>query len=388
MSQDKQENGVDNKTSLVKNSARKNKRWVLDEEGNRWVNFYIDGEALQAKSIGIGGTKTVVDMGNGYVVGLVTKGFTNDSPDTYVDNEVNISKRLQSLGLRALEYEKIYIQYIDNNTPIAALKMPSFQMMAINGKQVRDKKNPESSCGESMLFGNLTNLQSTDHWRKLLKYIAGDISIYLVNNFNFTDDSFNLLIEDTEKSAVIKSTSESRIFSDLEQNIHLFFFDFSDFGRLYKDDNYYHFKDQHDVIQEKNISDAVNNIRNRVLNTILMSVSDDEYQLIMVGMESNYFDISKLMKESDTASGIAWKELVAQVIVEVKTLLNEEIKKDQASHFEIQPKVTRCTSGFFNNGGCSGSKQYRDSFGNCYSISSGNDCRNSNSSQCESSLKF
>lgn len=52
------------------------------------------------------------------------------------------------------------------------------------------------------------------------------------------------------------------------------------------------------------------------------------------------------------------------------------------------PTVSRWSDGFGNNGG-EGGKWYCDSFGNCYNVGGGgNDCRGSNASKCESSLRF
>lgn len=285
---------------------------------DKWEKLTVDGMEIaktKLKFIARGGSKIIIVLGNGEVLGLV-KSADAAFHAIFVDTEVALAEHLKQAGLRALEYKKAMV-LIDGH-PLPMLKMPHFETLNLRGQQVRDRKNHESSCGSSMIFATYENLTSVEHWRRIFCTIEDDIVNYNCHSFNFDSDAFNLVIEDTEDT-LPHANHTPVLFTERKQTIHLFFFDFSDKNRLYDKE-----KERYTLTHE-NIERMIDEDATRISSTIFLGVSSEEYQLI-TGEGPSFCAALNLSRYSQEARETAWKETRDRIIERLKSTL--ELKSD------------------------------------------------------------
>ena len=315
---------------------RVNKRWTHDEEGNRCLNFVLNGKSLCCKVIATGGTKSIIDLGDGNVIGVI-RGFGNSiSFGNIVDREINSSEKLRGLGLKVLDCKKIEIKFIDDEQSVPALLMPSFAYLAENGKQVRDHKNPDSSSGKTFIFGSKDNLKSIDYWRMIFSCIKDDLALCVINQLSLKYDTVNLMIEDSNNAKLMHENSlSSKVFTELQQKLHLFFFDFSDTNYLSGKDKL-PFITSNGIADDESIQQYVQTLYDYVLCAIFGGVSDAEYKLIM-GKDS-FFNTNDLEKESNEFLHQAWGEVVAYVANKTKSHIDNMPAKEKFETYSVISK--------------------------------------------------
>jgi len=246
---------------------------IPDLRGYSAVPISFDGKKIfMAKSVGTGGAKQIVDIGDGRVIAFISGDF--ERVDALISKEVDLSERLNTLGLRTQNYGKILIQF--NNKTYPVLTMHSFAALRESGIQVFDKKNHEK-LNTSYIFGTLENLHSPDHWQKIYKNLVCEIATYLLNNFSFGFDSFNLVIEENKE---YKSDSATKIFTEKGQELHLYFYDFCESTSIYEEFVYKEFIDNAGNLIIPNINARINQTINLVTQAVLKSITDEEIQAI------------------------------------------------------------------------------------------------------------
>ena len=303
------------------------------------VEIVIEGKTYSAcKKLISGGSKTIFDLGDGYVIGVILSSLVNRHQ--FIDTEVALSKKLLKLGLRAQEYEKITATINGKDVPV--LRMPHFSALTSRGMQVRDSKNAESSCGNSLIFGSLENLICPHHWDLILKDIAHEVAVYLLHQFDFHSDSFNLVIEDTQTTTTASTETKPTVFTDLKQSLHLYFFDFSSKSALYVETINYEFleldeTDESIIANEAAIISSIHSLKSRIKSTILTTVSEDEYAHMMTADNNNpvnYEAAIRIMNELSTqAFEQAWDKLAVKVKDEMLGYINGLPESDKMNQF-------------------------------------------------------
>jgi hypothetical protein len=291
--------------------------------------FRNDGSTTvypECKKLTSGGSKQIIQLDNKEVIALVGN---SENTKAYIQSEVNFSNKLRELGFRAQNYQMAEIMG-ENDTRIPVLIMPAFQFLAEQGQQVRDQKNSGSSAGESLVFGDLDNLVSEAHWRKILTPLVEDIYLYLINGFNFSGDSWNSVIEDTPETVDRKAQTESLLFTDLAQEIHFYFFDFGS-TIIHAERHAYNFLDIYGEISEESIARHVTNMKDNVLSLIFhTSPNTEEYKNLRPLKESQYKPVFEEV----------WEDISAMVVNKIKTHL-ENLSDDE--------RLDNFTTGFTRN---------------------------------------
>ncbi|MBA3661581.1 MAG: hypothetical protein H0W64_07630 [Gammaproteobacteria bacterium] len=312
--------------------------------GKRTIEIVIDDKKINALALPSGGTKTIYDIGDGYVIARM------GGDDALIDSEMQVAHKFKEIGLYTQDYDKLTA--IINGNPEPVLKMKNFKTLATEGKQVRDRKNRESSCGDSFIFNDLEHFKNKAHWRNVLKYIADDIFLYLINNLGFGSDAFNLIIVDTKETEAARHNTRSKLFSDIEQEIHLYFFDFG--SSVYTQEKIYDFIDAFGDISVENIRMCINNLSVIVTDSLFHGVLDAEYKNIMQ-KPADCMMILNLMEASKEIFKSVWDELVDNISARIENYLNNiplQERKDQyltphmhsiaeqeAKHAEIMRKI-------------------------------------------------
>lgn len=285
-------------------------------------DFHIvieDTSYFHCQCIAGGGSKLIFDLGNGYVLGKYNS--TGLSIELLTDNEIKIAEKINTVGLRTQKFEKVIANI--NGVTCPALLMPSFKKLTRNGQQVCDIKNPSHRLGESFVFGNLDNVRSLDHWQHIFKYITPEIAIYLINNLCLSNDSFNLVIEDSENTSALKDKCSSRLFTDLNQALHLYFFDFNDKTHLYDEHKYkriYEFIDIHGNVIDTNIRKSVDDLKTMVFDTIFSAVHDKEVKAVF---PNSVRIIPQLTDEIEDLILVIWNEVATSVTTMVSKHIND-----------------------------------------------------------------
>lgn len=278
--------------------------------GKRTIELLIDNKKINAFELPSGGTKTIYDIGDGYVIARM------GGDDELIDSEIHVANKLKEIGLYTQDYNKVTA--VINGNPEPVLKMKNFTTLANEGKQVRDRKNRESSGGDSLIFDDMDHFKDKVHWRNVLKYIADDIYLYLINNLGFGSDAFNLIIVDTKETEAARHNTSSKLFSEIEQEIHLYFFDFG--SGVYKQEKIYDFIDAKGDISVENIHQCINNLSGKVTDALFHGIFDSEFEKIMQ-KSVDCLMILYLMEESKNIFQSVWDELVDNVSVRIKNHL-------------------------------------------------------------------
>lgn len=129
-----------------------------------------------------------------------------------VQDEKNISEKIKKLGLETQNYSQNKIKIESNE--LLVLEADSFPSLAKKGFEIRDGKaeTDKQRHGNSMLFGSIENLKSSEYLCKILSGPVRDIKILLSNKISLNRDSFNLVIKNLPGR---------------EKEIKLFFYDFT-----------------------------------------------------------------------------------------------------------------------------------------------------------------
>jgi hypothetical protein len=279
------------------------------------------------KQIASGGTKKIISINANEVIAIIC-GYL-EHVNQIIDGEINISNKLQEIGLHTQKYEKVIA--IINNQHWPVLKMVSFNSLLQQGMQVREIKGTTCNYVGSFLFENMENLQSPQHWKLILKDIINDLYLYLIHNLKFSHDSFNLLIKNAEN--YYKQTSiESLLFTKDNQKIQLYFFDFNDYNCFYKFDKYYEFVDINGSIIQDNIELYVKQLKAKVENSIYSAVSAHEYGHI-TGKKANIAMILELARLSNGAFDLAWEWLEMNVVNKIKLHLNDMTIEERIKYY-------------------------------------------------------
>ncbi|CDZ78430.1 hypothetical protein BN59_02740 [Legionella massiliensis] len=150
--------------------------------------------------------------------------FVYDNWQRVVADEMQMTTALAGLGLETQTLREVTLSHEGHQ--LSALVMPSFQKLAIEGIQARDKKN-EDCFGSSMLFARLDNVTDEKHLKGLIKKPCDDIIQLLTHGIILPSDSFNLVIKDSADTPE-HDRAAPQLYSDLNQRVSLFFYDFSD----------------------------------------------------------------------------------------------------------------------------------------------------------------
>lgn len=305
------------------------------------MQIVMNGTTIKSPNlIASGGTKHIFDIGDGRVLAIMRGNL--DWLSKYTDAEVRLSNKVKDLKLRTISCEKIILE-VNGKTDIPALIMPSFSSLAKGGIQIRDSKNSNSSCGSSMLFGNMQNIKSLEHWRKIFHHIKDEMVVYLLNHFAFSNDSFNLSIEDTTQTVTLASQQSSTVFSDLAQEVHLFFFDINDKERFYNEDIHYKFTNRHGYSLDLKVSEIANKLFDFIIDIIFRGILDDEYEMLMQ-RPFQLLDVTFLHKESEEARKQIQCEVVLHVVKNIKLHLDNmsyESKHNNWDRFKFNKKASK-----------------------------------------------
>lgn len=225
--------------------------------------------------LGKGGSKLVFDLHNGHAVA-----FFNTQPNPtaiqmrnrLIKEEVAVSQKLRQLGLCTQAYEKATLYF--DGSPIPVLKMPTFDSLVTQGQQVRDIRNSHH-YGTSLLFENLSNLQSPKHWQKVLQGIQEDLAIYYSQNLAFGSDSFNLAVVDSDETPIHDRTALT-LFTEHKQKVRFYFYDFSSRDSEYKEIKY-NFLNSEGQFDRKCIEEKIDSLFTRVVDIISIGLLPIEY---------------------------------------------------------------------------------------------------------------
>jgi hypothetical protein len=279
---------------------------------NPALTITIDNQVFKATPV-LSDSKTIYDLGNGYWL-LVSYG-DHMKDDRRVQAECDYYNKMIQCGLRAPSFQKKIVSLEGRQDLISACMIPSFDSMLRQGKQIRFDALTDLSRGHSLIFGSKDNVNDLAHWRAIFKGIKQDIVINLLNNFSFRLKAFNIIIEDTVNTPQKVPDEKARVFSEMHQEMHLYFADF--YRLIHRDEGQYcHFIGRDGAILEDEIVTRFNEMRLRIIDGITQVISRDE-EKIMTGTSPSYSEIYDLMQAS-TVLEQAWSEVLAYVLAEIK----------------------------------------------------------------------
>lgn len=184
---------------------------------------------------GIGGTKRVYDLGNGTALMLFTHNLPRTMTETtarklagvwerIIREEKETSDKLSKLGF---ETQNIAVTELTiGNGQMPVMLTTPFKDLAAQGRQIRDIKNPNSSCGHSMLFGTPENLENPERLKLVMQGVLDDTVKLITHGLSFDMDACNLIIRDTAQTPM-HNPNDPDLFDHRKQQARLFFFDLS-----------------------------------------------------------------------------------------------------------------------------------------------------------------
>lgn len=156
-------------------------------------------------------------------------------------------------------------------------------LQSLQGQQVRDIKNSQR-YGTSLIFENTANLQSSEHWQKILQGFQEDFITYYSENLAFGPDTFNLVIADSSKTPN-HDRKALGLFTEREQKIRFCFYDFSSKYAEYKEVKYA-FLNSTGNIERTLIEREVEFLFNRAISTLSTGLLPIEYVNILGGVHT------------------------------------------------------------------------------------------------------
>ncbi len=250
------------------------------------ITITYENSPIQLTTIlGKGGSKLVYDLGNGYAVGLLNIQSNPINIPTWerlIREEVAASQKLRQLGLCTQSYAEATLCF--DGYPAKVLKMPTFALLATRGQQVRDSKNSNQYYGTSLLFGNLSNLQSFAHWQKVLQGFQEDLVIYYSESLKFDTDTFNLAIVDSPETPAHDRTALA-LFTERKQKVRFCFYDFSSKHAESKETKY-DFLNSDGNLEREFIEQKIDYLFDRVTSIISVGLLPIEYVNILGGIHA------------------------------------------------------------------------------------------------------
>ena len=194
------------------------------------------GNPLQVQGEdGAGGSKCVLNLGEGRVMALFTKG----NPRELAQAEATLSARLSACGLHT--QSTISAEQVEHNGQMHhVLFMDRWADQVSLGRQIRDSKNASSRYGHTMLFGTKEGVHDLARWWAIFEHITSELVVLFSHGMLFGRDAFNLVIQDKETSLAVDGYQPPCLFDPQRQEVHLFFSDLAvlgwqDWAQNYKD---------------------------------------------------------------------------------------------------------------------------------------------------------
>jgi hypothetical protein len=304
---------------------------------------------------GEGGFKKAYDVGNDKTI--TVRNTKVDRMDTSslirwceaVYEEKLMADRLRNLGLKTLDHQVIEIKVKENRLPV--LYTTSFAGFVSKGLQIRDRKNDHVSTGKSMLFGSTENINPT-HFKLLFKDILSDIACLAANGIDLdTRDSFNLCIEDTSNTP-LHDRNESQLFTERQQSVRLFFFDFSD--------KYNKLNIPSTSQTSEKLKATISNLLDTTFDILIFSTTEDERELFgsvytLKDLSSHVYTSLKNELIEKTVEIINQKLEVLSSVADTSPSRNTSSSTRNTSTKRVLPRIAKFTvevlngeAGFFS----------------------------------------
>jgi hypothetical protein len=249
------------------------------------INITLDGKPVYLNTLlGKGGCKLVYDLNNGYAVALLNiqgNGINIAMWERVIEEEIALSQKVCHVGLYTQKYEEATLYF--DGYPTKVLKMPTFAQLAAQGQQIIDIKNGDHS-GTSLLFENLANLQSPEHWQKLLQGMQEDIILLLSHGLIFDTDTYNLSIVDSSETPAYDRTALG-LFSDRKQRVHFCFYDFSNKFETYTEKKHA-FLNADGSVERELVEQAVGRLFKKAASHLTAGAMPIEYVNILGGIHT------------------------------------------------------------------------------------------------------
>jgi hypothetical protein len=194
-----------------------------------------------------------------------------------IKEEKAVSDKVRAAGLEAQQIEILPLKVGNDEVPV--MVMPRFAEMAKHGAQVRDIKNPRSSCGSSMFFGTPQNVENPDRLKLAMQALLDDAVIAISHGIDFGGDARNLVVKDTEQTPRY-NRDELGLFDERKQQVRFFLFDFaSKHGP--RDEQLPQLLDATGNPDQKQIAETAEYYVGRAYETLLDSMKSDEIDRIL-----------------------------------------------------------------------------------------------------------
>lgn len=276
----------ENSNVTIETAKKAYEKFFEHHFNNQKITIKHQNNLIELKTLlGNGDDKLVFDLGNGEAIALLnieTHGINIRIWNDLIKEEVMLSQKLRRLGLCTQAYEETTLYFDDY--PTKALKMPNFVALATQGQQVRDIKN-NAPYGTSLLFENRANLQSFEHWHKVLEGFQEDLIIYFSQNLVFGGDTFNLAVVDSTETPAHDRTALA-LFTERKQKVHFCFYDFFSKSREYKEIKYDFYNYLKGSLDKKFIEEKIGAIFPRVIEVIALGLLPVEYVNILGGIHT------------------------------------------------------------------------------------------------------
>lgn len=226
------------------------------DKGTSSLTCYLNEKpiTLDFKNIvGRGGSKMIFDIGSGYVIALLN--VMSNSPDLLlwnriVSEEVTMAKKFHRAGLLCQRYEEAVVSIEGNSLKV--IKTLSFKELRARGIEIRERKVliENQARSQSLLFDTRENFLDVQHWLKLFEFIKSDIVLFYSAGLDVLDpgDSYSIAILDPPPDPSY-GKNKSRLFSEKNQYLRLFFQDFSSKYEMNSKDLSYNFFDSEGNIE-------------------------------------------------------------------------------------------------------------------------------------------
>lgn len=313
------------------------------------LTILYKNEEISLSLIANGGLKKVYEFGSGRVLFLPNMDADMLPAIVWprvVKEEVQMSKTLKGIGLLSQSFVAKSIKV--SNIEIPVIVAPSFHSLLQQGMQIRDPKRvrlkeiregnnivdwEDISYGESMLFSTKENLQTEQHWERLLKHCIEDAIIYLSNRVKLDTDSLCIVILDTDETTAYERGTRG-LFTDRNQVIRLFFQDFSEKGRTMSDRESQEFISSGGQILYHNIRAEAEKLFDRMIGLIISGATNYEAERInkeLTGVIDDLFFNNAFRRHANNAIESLRGKVVAHITQEVVNNIKDVVKERSSS---------------------------------------------------------